>query len=119
MICQKNRQSGVIDGVNSNLMGDTEIVVQVRHDVFVGCRNDHPVEEDGVKRPYVHGVNLPGERVADRNHDNRWDEVDELRSRCPATQVHEAQDVRGVIVRMHNQIGSLVNGNRAGKDGDP
>lgn len=59
-------------------MRNSKVVVQVWHDVFVSGGDDDSVKDNGVQRPYVDGVNLPGSDVTNGDHDDRRNEIDQL-----------------------------------------
>lgn len=59
-------------------MGNPKVVVQPGHDVLVGRSDDDAVKEDRVERSHVDRVDLVGVNKANRDHDDWWDEINEL-----------------------------------------
>lgn len=87
-------------------------------DVAVEETDQGTVGEQGEEGPDVDGIEVPIKQEGD-DHDENWrEEVDELGLNDPVMQIEKAQDVGGVIVGMHNQVGPLVDRNRTAEGGN-
>lgn len=93
-------------------MIEFKIMHESGKDVPVGRRDDDAVHEERIDRPDIDGFNAVGDREGNNHNDDRRNEVHELWRGRVTFKVHEPQDVGRIIVRMHKNVGPLINWDR-------
>lgn len=85
-----------------------EIVSQMRPYQFISSGDKETVADNWTERPNIDGKNLVRANESHSNRNQRWNKINELWRRCISLEVQETQNVCGIVVRVHHDIGTLI-----------